>query len=388
MQWFNGAKRGQINIESIMAKKSRIRIFGKGLLLSVHLLLVLLLLYPQFFMPIGWIWVNGFLSLLAPYIIVLHLLFLFIWLIAKPILSLISVATLVIAYPTILVLFAWHPGTPFSQQKKDNSLRIISFNVKEFNGNTPQPIGHKLRTEDIAASIQKWDPDIICLQEYNTKELKNDIANHATYFDQKYPYSFFSKDHQINEANYFAGNIIYSKYKILYAERVPFTNQESLIYVDLLKGDDTVRVFTTHLASFKFKQNDFEAIDDAADANKAALKAKYGVMRKMKNAFMIRAVQASNIQAQLAKSPYPTIITGDFNDVPSSYTYKLIKGDMQDAFLAKGFGIGATYMNLSPTLRIDYILADKNWQVKGWESLDENLSDHHMIMADLQLVKN
>jgi endonuclease/exonuclease/phosphatase family metal-dependent hydrolase len=371
-----------------MAKKSRIRIFGKGLLLSVHLLLVLLLLYPQFFMPLGWIWVNGFLSLLAPYIIVLHLLFLFIWLIAKPILSLISVATLGIAYPTILVLFAWHPGTPFSQKKKDNSLRITSFNVKEFNGNTPQPIGHKLRTEDIAASIQKWDPDIICLQEYNTKELKNDIANHATYFDQKYPYSFFSKDHQINAANYFAGNIIYSKYRILYAERVPFTNQESLIYVDLLKGDDTIRVFTTHLASFKFKQNDFEAIDDAADANKAALKAKYGVMRKMKNAFMIRAVQASNIQAQLAKSPYPTIITGDFNDVPSSYTYKLIKGDMQDAFLAKGFGIGATYMNLSPTLRIDYIMADNKWQVKGWESLDENLSDHHMIMADLHLVKN
>ena len=371
-----------------MAKKSRIRIFGKGLLLYVHLMLVVLLLYPQFFMPLGFIWVNGFLSLLAPYIVVLHLLFLFIWLIAKPILSLISVTTLAIAYPTILVLFAWHPGTPFSQKKKDNSLRIISFNVKEFNGNTPQPIGHKLRTEDIAASIQKWDPDIICLQEYNTKELKNDIANHATYFDQKYPYSFFSKDHQINEANYFAGNIIYSKYKILYAERVPFTNQESLIYVDLLKGDDTIRVFTTHLASFKFKQNDFEAIDDAADANEAALKAKYGVMRKMKNAFMIRAVQASNIQAQLAKSPYPTIITGDFNDVPSSYTYKLIKGEMQDAFLAKGFGIGPTYINLSPTLRIDYIMADKRWQVWGWESLDENLSDHHMIMADLHLVKN
>ncbi len=169
---------------------------------------------------------------------------------------------------------------------------------------------------------------------------------------------------------------------------MPFTNQESLIYVDLLKGDDTIRVFTTHLASFKFKQNDFEAIDDAVDANKAALKAKYGVMRKMKNAFMIRAVQASNIQAQSDKSPYPTIITGDFNDVPSSYTYKLIKGDMQDAFLVKGFGIGATYMNLSPTLRIDYIMVDNKWQVKGWESLDENLSDHHMIMADLQLVKN
>jgi endonuclease/exonuclease/phosphatase family metal-dependent hydrolase len=61
---------------------------------------------------------------------------------------------------------------------------------------------------------------------------------------------------------------------------------------------------------------------------------------------------------------------------------------MQDAFLVKGFGIGATYMNLSPTLRIDYIMSDKNWEVKGWESVDENLSDHHMIMADLQLIKN
>lgn len=370
-----------------MAKKSRIRIFGKGLFLWTNLFISLLLLYPQFFMPVQWIWINGFLSLLAPYLIVLQVLFFFIWLIAKPLFSLISVGTLLVATPTILVLFAWHPGTPFSQKKKDNSLRITSFNVKEFNGNMPQPIAHKLRTEDISAAIQKWDPDIICMQEYNTKELKGDIANHATYFDKKYPYSFFSKDHQINDANYFAGCIIYSKYKIIYAERIPYTNQESLIYVDLLKGDDTIRVYTTHLASFKFKQLDFEAIDDATDADRDAIKAKYGVMRKMKKAFMLRAIQAETIKDQLAKSPYPTILTGDFNDVPSSYTYKQIKGDMQDAFLAKGFGIGATYMNLSPTLRIDYILADKRWLVKGWESVDENLSDHHMIMADLQLIK-
>jgi endonuclease/exonuclease/phosphatase family metal-dependent hydrolase len=111
-------------------------------------------------------------------------------------------------------------------------------------------------------------------------------------------------------------------------------------------------------------------------------------MRKMKNAFMIRAVQASNIQAQLAKSPYPTSITGDFNDVPSSYTYKTIKGNLQDAFLKKGFGIGLTFMGLSPTLRIDYILADNRWEVKGWESVDENLSDHHMVFSDLLLKKN
>jgi endonuclease/exonuclease/phosphatase family metal-dependent hydrolase len=56
--------------------------------------------------------------------------------------------------------------------------------------------------------------------------------------------------------------------------------------------------------------------------------------------------------------------------------------------LKKGFGIGLTFMGLSPTLRIDYILADDRWDIKAWESVDENLSDHHMILSDLLLKKN
>ena len=107
----------------------------------------------------------------------------------------------------------------------------------------------------------------------------------------------------------------------------------------------------------------------------------------MRTAFMERAIQAELVKANLAKTHYPAIITGDFNDVPSSYTYKTIKGNWQDAFLEKGFGIGATYVDISPTLRIDYILANSAWETRGWESVDENLSDHHMIMADLILKK-
>ena len=46
-----------------------------------------------------------------------------------------------------------------------------------------------------------------------------------------------------------------------------------------------------------------------------------------------------------------------------SYTYFTVRGDMQDAFLKKGFGIGRTFSALSPTLRIDYIFADKNFKI-------------------------
>ncbi len=362
-----------------MAKKSPIRRFGKKVLILLNIVVSVLLLYPLFFSPISLIWVNGFLGLATPYLLALEILLLFFWLIVKPWLSLPSVISLVVGWKLILVLVGLHPGIPFSQKKKDNTLRIISWNVKGFNGVQPNST-MKLRTQDIAYTIQKWNPDIICMQEYNTNERSGDIANHAQYFAEKYPYSFFSKDYQTLQAAYYAGCIIYSKYKILHAERIPYTNQESLIYATILKGDDTIRVFTTHLASYRFKQNDFDAIDDAT-------KNKWSVVRKMKHAFSERAIQADIVQAHINASPYPTILTGDFNDVPNSYTYRHISNGWKDAFLEKGFGIGATYMGLSPILRIDYILANKSWEVKAWDQVDENLSDHHMIMADLLLKK-
>jgi endonuclease/exonuclease/phosphatase family metal-dependent hydrolase len=369
-----------------MAKKSRARNFGKKVFLFFNLLVSLLFLYPIFFTPSSFIWINGFLGLMAPYLIVIEILLCIFWLIAKPIMSLLPLGTLVLGWQVVWSVFAWHPGTPFAQKRKESVLRVLSWNVKSFNGtNTSSSL--KLRTEDIAYSIQKWNPDIISLQEYNTNERPNDIANHANYFIKKYPYHFFSKDFQVSQKDYFSGCILYSKYKIVKAERFAFVNGESLISATILKGDDTIQIFTTHLASYRFKQNDFEAIDQSTVANSISLNGKRGVLRKMRTAFMQRALEAELIKSQLAKTNYPAIITGDFNDVPGSYTYKTIRGNWQDAFLEKGFGIGATYLGISPTLRIDYILASSDWEIRGWDSMDENLSDHHMIMADLILKK-
>ena len=368
-----------------MKKKSRARTFGKKLFLYFNLLVSFLFLYPQFFTPASFIWVNGFLGLIAPYLIIIEILSCIFWLIAKPIMSLLPLATIVLGWQVVWSVFAWHPGTPFALKKKENILRVLSWNVKGFNGIT-NASNLKLRSEDMAYSIQKWNPDIICLQEYNTNERPDDIANHANYFSKKYPYNFFSKDFQVAQNDYFSGSIIFSKYKILSAERISFTNG-SLITAIILKGDDTIQIFTTHLASFRFKQNDFDAMDQSSVANSISLNGKKGVFRKMRAAFMQRAIEAELVKENLAKTNYPAIITGDFNDVPGSYTYKTIKGNWQDAFLEKGFGVGASFLGLSPTLRIDYILANSSWEVRGWESIDENLSDHHMIMADLILKK-
>jgi len=366
-------------------KKSKLRLVIRQLLLAINLLVSVLFLYPIFLSPFPFLWVNGFLGIAAPYLVLLELILLVGWLMAKPTYAILSFLSLALGWQTIMVLVAWHPGTPFAQKKKPNVLRVASWNVKEFNGNAKNISGHKIRAEEIAYSVQKWQPDIICLQEYNTKELKGDAANHAQYFENKYPYSFFSKDYRTSDLGYFAGCIIFSKYPIIESQRIPYTNGESVIYATIVKGDDTIRVYTTHLASFRFKQNDF--VPQETISNELEVKANLGVASKMKRAFMERAVQANLVRKALDQSTYPTIITGDFNDVPSSYTYKTIKSDMQDAFLKKGFGIGHSFVGLSPTLRIDYILADHSWQIKGWESIDEDLSDHHLILSDLLLLK-
>ena len=103
---------------------------------------------------------------------------------------------------------------------------------------------------------------------------------------------------------------------------------------------------------------------------------------------MVRKEQVDIIQEMLSNDPYPVIFTGDFNDVPNSYAYATIKGDrFQDIFLEKGFGVGRTFNAISPTLRIDYMFATKDFEIKQFNRIVKNLSDHYMLVADVKLKK-
>jgi endonuclease/exonuclease/phosphatase family metal-dependent hydrolase len=93
------------------------------------------------------------------------------------------------------------------------------------------------------------------------------------------------------------------------------------------------------------------------------------------------------IHEVLGDSPHPVLFCADLNDVPNSYTYFTIRDKMQDAFLKKGFGIGRTFSGLSPTLRIDYIFADKSFKVNQFTRVIRRYSDHYMIVSDLELKK-
>ena len=81
-------------------------------------------------------------------------------------------------------------------------------------------------------------------------------------------------------------------------------------------------------------------------------------MTKIKDGFQRRAAQADSIHKSIKASPYPVSLCGDFNDTPASYAYETIRGDLRDAFIESGSGLGQTYIGDFPSFRIDHIFYD------------------------------
>jgi endonuclease/exonuclease/phosphatase family metal-dependent hydrolase len=307
--------------------------------------------------------------------------------------SLLSLAALVIGWPNIHNFLALHPGHRFTTEKTSGALRIMTWNVRsfdEFITKKKGASGHRVKMMDFIASQH---PDVLCLEEFFDSHFPSDSCS-IPFIQQRlhFPYYFFSRDYLHYDGKYEGGVIIFSRYPIVdtllmrYSRTDGFRATESLIAADIHAGKDTIRVFATHLQSVLFRGKDFHDLTIIKNVDDSILRASKSIAKKLGYAFRRRADQAEQVRAQLDKSPHPGIICGDFNDVPNSYTYAAIRGHWQDAFLKKGFGIGRTYVYISPTLRIDYILASPVFdilQCRTFFSL--YMSDHNPVVADVKL---
>jgi len=331
--------------------------------------------------------IFGFLSLSLPYLIILLIFSAFFWLIIKPLYSLLPVLVLLVGYKQLSVLFAVHPATKFVAAKPASRIRIVSWNVGNMYGLSNSADKKKHTRIEIAEAILKLQPDIVCLQEFNNSTTRGEEANNIGLFTAVYPYYYFSKDVNKENGFYQYGSIIFSKLPITDSGRIQYPGRpESLIFTDLRVGNDTVRIYTSHLQSFKFNKEDYSDIDKIK-ADKQPLAASKNIFQKMKQAFEERGKQALLVRSELDSCRVASIMCGDFNDVPGSYTYFHIRGNRQDAFLQKDFGIGSTFNSLAPALRIDYIMPDNNFTVHQFDMVDEDLSDHVMLVSDVSLKK-
>ena len=109
------------------------------------------------------------------------------------------------------------------------------------------------------------------------------------------------------------------------------------------------------------------------------------ISKKLKNAFIQRAVQARKVAGEIEQSPYPVIVCGDFNDTPSSYTYHQISASLEDAFIHSGSGLSQTYARPLPSFRIDYTLYDSRYfSSESYRHIKKKYNDHFPIISSLK----
>jgi endonuclease/exonuclease/phosphatase family metal-dependent hydrolase len=334
-------------------------------------------------------WFLGFFSLAFPYLFIILIVFIFFWLAAKIQYTLISLLAMAIAWKQVDILFNVKQQ-PFISQKDSAQLRIMSWNVKSFRGFESDNKVQLRNAEKILKLIGEVNPDVVCIQEFGQYDSPAQKRNYVNLLkEQGYEHYVLSKDYTRVKVGYSNGVAIFSRFPFAQVARVPFTsNPESLLYADVVFNSDTIRVFTTHLQSYKFSGSDYRDIEKIKNTEDSLYEASLNIYSKMKRAYRNRANQADMMQLLLDESPYPELLACDMNDVPTSYAYWRLKGAREDAFAEKGFGIGRTFLALAPTLRIDYIMADKRFRVNQFDIIQKRYSDHFPIVADLTLGKH
>lgn len=373
-----------------MAKSFFHRI-SKKIIIGINIFVALLFLVgcygnvflPQFFWPIGLLTVSSF------YFLLILLAFILFWLFVKPSLSLISLVSLLLAYRPIQNILPFRMPYTFQMKKTPGNIRLMSWNVAQFN--IMEDKEHPEVKKQMIGIINQYQPDIACFQEMVAEDSSIRQHGHLDEFLEKlkFPYYFYSYNSKEDFWGYaHFGIITFSKYPIINKQTVswyPYNYNSIFQYVDIVKGQDTIRVFNIHLQSLRFSRSNLKYIDKPSVDDEQGLKESKSIIGKFKTGFLKRKTQADRIRDEINKSPYPVIISGDFNDVPNSYAYYKIGKGYKNAFVEKGSGLGRTFSGISPILRIDNIFVDKRFAVNQFTIIKKRLSDHFPIFADLDL---
>lgn len=318
------------------------------------------------------------------YILIVDILILIFLVIAKQKAAFITAGVLLCGYNLIGREFKINLSSLSDDDKIEieNEFKIMSFNVRLLDRYNWIKSKRDTRLK-IFDFLKYEDPDILCLQEFYSKN-SDSLSNEAII--QKLTNSpFVYRDYTYGDSthNIDKGFIIFSKYP-LYNREYIFDNQNKLtgIYADAQINDRMVRIFNIHLKSIQLGYDDYNFID-SINKNEDRFPKIKKILYKIDLAYAQRLNQAGIISRKISESTIPVIVCGDFNDTPISYTYKIINENLVDAFVESGSGFGRTFSIKFFSFRIDYILHSKDLNGRCYKIYNENLSDHYAISCKL-----
>ena len=294
-------------------------------------------------------------SLAVPVLLALNIFFIIYWIIKLKKYFTISLISIILGIGYISNIYK------FSEKKifLNDDLKVMSYNVRLFNHynwSTDSTIVKK-----ISSFISEKEPDVLSIQEYYDAES----------LQLKYPYQFIKTKSNFNKF----GLAIFSKFKIINSGSLDLKESaNNIIYTDILKDKDTIRVYNIHLESLKM--NTSQENFGTKNSNK--------LLEQMEASFKKQAKQVELFLQHEKKWDGKKILCGDFNNTAFSWVYRELSNEKQDAFKEAGKGLGKTFNYWYP-LRIDFILTDANFDINNFKTFDIPYSDHYPILARLNL---
>ncbi len=327
--------------------------------------------------------IPAYATLLFPIIIFLNIVFVIFWIIARKWLFLISLIVLFLAASQIADTIPVHFGKTKSEHL-GNHIKVLTYNTMMSGGLEKHTLEHP---NQVIQFVLEADADIVCLQEFAVSP-KNKYLTEKDVLKifKKYPYKhiWYKQDQSWAKS----GVATFSKFPIVNKENIAFKSKYNVsIFSDIVVNGDTLRLFNNHLESNRLTESDRRLpvqLKDNFDTENLSGTTLH-LSRKLGTAYKTRARQADKIAELISLSPYKAIVCGDFNDVPVSYAYTKIKGNLKDAFSETGIGLGWT-LNLSIYhFRIDYILYNPQFTPENFKITKVKYSDHYPVQCQLYL---
>jgi len=349
-------------------------------IISIFCYGALLLTYLSPFIHPKTIGILPFIGLVYPVILIVNIIWLFLWTIVRSKWAIYSLLVLLIGGKLHFRNFSFSMG---GDEKQKNELKILSYNVQLFGVYNPSLASSLATRNKIFTFLRKENSDVICLQEYYRKDKPTSFETLDSLYSiiGSQNYHERSAYKKVGKQNF--GIAMFSKYPMIAKGDVIFDSQSATdcnycIYSDIVKDNDTFRIYNVHLQSIRLTETPykFNKIKISDKKNYLAILAIY---RKLRVAYLKRADQAKKVVDHIKTAPYPVILCGDFNDTPMSYTYNQFNKGLVDAFRNASFGIGSSYVGRIPAGRIDYIFHSPSLFSSNFTIQKEVLSDHRAV---------
>jgi len=334
---------------------------------------------PQKFWPVAFFGLAYLPVLLINFLLIVY------WLLRKRWYVLLSVLAILCGLNVFDNNIAFHYGHSDPAKPQDaNNIRLMTYNVhgfKKFGAKKDISTKH-----EILEIIKHEQPDIIGFQEFYTRKRGqyNMIDSLKKIIGENYYYQSFSSNQDES-----SGMAIFSRFPIISKGFIQLsTETESVnqcLYVDVKNNNRLFRVYSVHLQSIHFEPEDYRYLDTISKSGIGDIPSTRRLGGKLKRAFLKRSEQMLKVKTDAQHCPYPYIISGDFNDTPSSYAVNQMAKGLKNAFREKGFGLGRTYNGNFPNYQIDYVMAVPQFHVTSYTITEKKLSDHYPVCVDLML---